>query len=99
MITRIVVAKFHDRYSTPAGREEALKHTREVFSTLPGLVDFQVGLPADAHCARGWDMCIVVRFKDLAAVEAYGIDPVHRAYVDQWLTPRAAAKKAWNFEV
>ena len=99
MIQRIVLAKLTDDLSNPVGRAEAVRHTREVFATIPGPLGFEVGAPADEAAIASWDLCILVRFASLSDVAAYGQDPTHRAYVDGWLTPNTVVKKAWNFEI
>lgn len=99
MIQRVVVVKFHDQWSSPQGRAEAAAYTHEVFAKIPGIKGYQVGLPADEHCHQAWDMCLTVQFDDVAAVEAYAVEPTHHRYVHEWLIPRAAARKAWNFDL
>lgn len=98
-VTRIVLVKLTDEHCTDEGRAAAAAHTREVFSTLPGIEGFDVGVPADERARASWDMVIQVYFRSLDDVPAYVDHPDHRTYVDDFLSPRAATKKAWNFEV
>jgi hypothetical protein len=44
----------------------------------------------------GWDLVVTVRFADAAALEAYGRDEVHAAFVKDELAPRVAARSAFS---
>lgn len=99
MIERIILIKLNDEYATPEGRAEVVADTRKAFTNLPGVQRLAVGVPADAHAAKGWDLSIVLGFNSMADVEAYHVDPLHRAYVDDYLAPRLEVLKAWNFAV
>jgi len=99
MIDRYVFVKLTDDYATLAGRDEVVKHTHNVLRGLPGVVALTVGTPADERCEAMWDISIVVRFANLEDVETYRVHPTHRSYVDDFLRPKMAAIKAWNFVV
>jgi len=99
MIQRIVLIKFKDDYANEAGRTAAVEHTRRVFSNLPHVREFSVGTPSDKASGAAWDLCIQARFDDMDSVEAYGVQPDHADYVRDYLNPRAAVKKAWNFQI
>ncbi len=97
MITRYVFVRLLPDHQGEASAIAA--YTREALSGLPQIRSLEVGRPADAHAAKGWDLSIAVTFDDLEAVEAYRIHPVHRAYVDDYLKPRMKVIKAWNFDL
>ena len=97
MIHRIVLAKFHPRYATDEGRAEAVEHTQKVFTDLSDVHAFVVGTPADEDSEVAWDLCLQVQFEDQERLAAYAVDVDHRAYVENFLNPRAVVKKAWNF--
>ncbi len=99
MIERYVFIKLKDAHATPTGRAELVEETKAKLPGLPGVLGVTVGTPADEAAEKAWDMSIVVRFAKLEDVEAYRVDPVHRAYVDEFLRPRVETIKAWNFEV
>jgi hypothetical protein len=99
MIERIILIKLNETHSTPAGRAEVAAETRQAFKNLPGVVRCAVGLPADAHATKGWDLSIVLGFNSLNDVDIYRDDPLHRAFVDDYLQSRMVVIKAWNFEV
>ena len=42
---------------------------------------------------------MIAHFESLDAVEPYRIHPDHRSYVDDFLKPRLAVIKAWNFKL
>ena len=97
MIDRIVLYKLTDEYCTDAARAEIAAHAREVFAALPQVRDARVGLPADAEAKRSWDLSLVLRFDDLAAIEASLPHPDHQAFV-RYMEARTVVKKAWSFE-
>ena len=97
MIERHVYVRLHEQYR--GQRDEMVAHTLEVFKTIPGVVSIKVGTPADDNASAAWDLCLTVGFAAIDDVEPYLVDPVHRKYVDEYLTPRSQVKKAWNFVV
>jgi hypothetical protein len=97
MIERYHFLKLRPEHATPAGRAEVVARCRAVLPGIPGVRSVVVGAPADAEAAQAWDVSIVVRFADLAAVGPYRADPDHRRFVDEFLAPRVEGKKAWNF--
>lgn len=99
MIERIVLFKFKETYSNDAARAEIAEKSRKDLSALKQVVNVSVGVPADAHALQGWDLSLVVRFHSMEDVEAYIVDPDHRAYVDDYMSERVEVRKAWNFRV
>ncbi len=97
MIQRIVLIKLKDAYTGQEARGEVAEHSRRVLGGLPGVVQVQVGEPAEAKSAKSWDLSIVLGFARLEDVEPYRVHPEHRAYVDDYLKPRMEVIKAWNF--
>jgi len=98
MIQRVVVIKLKDAYANATDRADAAQHTRDVLGLIPGVLHIDVATPADAACERSWDLCVLLRFDDLDAVESYRLDPRHRAYVDVFLKPMLEVIRVWNFE-
>ena len=97
MIDRFVFVRLEREY---VGEREAIAaHTRDVLRALPGVVQVSVGLPADEQAEAAWDLNITVRFAAIEDVEPYRVHPAHRRYVDEYLRPRMAVIKAWNFRV
>ena len=98
MIERYVMVKLADAWSNPDGRAAVATETRARLSEVPGVRAVTVGVPADEK-SEVWDVSIAVRFDDLDAMATYIADPLHRKYVDEYLSPKLAVVKAWNFEV
>ncbi len=97
-VTRVVMVKLNGEHQTEARRLEVARHSLEALGKVPGIEGVEVGVPADAGSAAAWDLEILVRFARVEDIEAYRVDPAHRAYVDDYLEPRMAVIKAWNFE-
>jgi hypothetical protein len=99
MIERIVLFKLKPEHANPQSRKEVAAHSRKVLATVPGVESVSVGVPADADAEKSWDLSVIVRFASLEAVEPYRDHPVHRQYVDEYMTPRMEVRKSWNFRV
>ena len=99
MIERVVLIKFTDEYATDAARAEIATAARRAFAGIPGVQSFSIGVPIDEHAIRSWDLSITVRFNTLSDVAPYRDDPLHRAFIDDYLKPRLEVIKAWNFEI
>lgn len=99
MVERYVFVKLNDANATPAGREEVRDEVLRVFPGLPGVRGVRVGFPADAGAASAWDVVLIVSFDRVEDTGPYAVAPAHAAFVEGFLPPRTAMKKAWNFEV
>ncbi len=99
MIQRVVAIKLKSPYSNDDDREAVARHSREVLGEIPEVVHLDVATPADDRCSASWDLCLLVRFDNLDAVERYRADKRHRAYVDVFLRPMLEVIKVWNFEL
>lgn len=95
MIERYVFVRLKPEYA--ADRAEIATHAQRALSALTDPVDVRVGTPSDEHADKAWDLSFAVRFESLEAVERYRLDPAHRQFVDEYLTPRTNVIKAWNF--
>ena len=99
MVERYVFLKLTDAHATPAGRAAVRDEVHRVFPGLPGVRGVRVGLPADEGAASAWDVVLIVSFDRVQDIPAYVVAPAHVAFVETFLSPRVAMKKAWNFEV
>jgi hypothetical protein len=99
MIERIVLFKLKDEYCNDAARTEFAERTQADLSVLDNVQSVTVGIPADEASEASWDISIVIRFANMQDVQRYISDPAHRAYVDQYATPRIQVRKAWNFRI
>ena len=97
MITRTVLVKLNDEWATPAGRAAVATHSAKALSAIPGVTHAEALVPADEASLASWDVMFTVRFEDLAAVEPYRIHPLHTAFLNDYLNPKAVVKKAWNW--
>ena len=98
MIERIVLFKLKDEYGNDAARAEFAERTRGDLKALPNIRALTVGVPADEASETSWDISIVLQFDSMDHVQQYIVDPAHRAYVDNYATPRVEVRKAWNFQ-
>lgn len=98
MIERIVLFKLKDEYCNDAARDEIAARTRIDIGALKDVRSVSVGVPADEATKKSWDLSLIVRFDTLEDVEAYKVDPAHRAYVDDYMHDRIELIKAWNFQ-
>ena len=89
-VIRIVLV----RLLAGAGDEAAgiVAAAREVFPTIPGVVDFEAGVASD-----DWNVVLIVHFARIEDVEAYRVHPVHARFVEQELKPRMERMEARNF--
>lgn len=97
MLDRFVMLKLVDAEATDAGRRAVVEEAKRVMPQVPGVEGVRLGCPAD-ESAAGWDVAMVVTIRSADDLPAYRDDPAHRAFVDAFLGPRVAFKKAWNFE-
>ncbi len=97
MIERIVLFKLKGEYCNDAARAEIAERTRKDLGSLESVRSVSVGVPADEAAEKSWDLSVIVRFDNLQDVEAYLVDPAHRAYVDDYMRDRLELLKAWNF--
>ena len=88
-----------DAFSNPEARQETVRRTIEALQSLPMVRSISGGVPADEHAQDAWDLFLTIRFDGLDDVDAYRAHPDHRRFVDEFLGPRIAVKKIWNFVV
>jgi hypothetical protein len=97
MVTRYVFIKLNDDHSHAEGREQAAQAIRQALDQVPQVQAARVGICADDHTARGWDLGLQITLKSIEDVPGYLSHPAHRQVVDGYLKPRIACLKAWNF--
>ena len=99
MIQRVVAIKLKDAYSNPEDRAQVVAVSREVLGGVPTVRSLDIGTPADFSAEKSWDVLLLLRFDDLAAVEVYRAHENHRRYMDVFLRPMLAMIKVWNFDL
>lgn len=84
MLTHVVCFKFDSNDVA----EEAARRLRSMAGKVPGLLSIQAGVDV-LRSARSYDVALITTFNDVAALEAYQVDPVHVevvAYIKQHAT-------------
>ena len=99
MIQRVVAIKLKDAYANDDDRMQVAAASRQVLGVIPEVRFIDVGTPADFAAEKSWDVLLLLRFDDLAAVDAYRAHENHRQYMDTFLRPMLAVIKVWNFEL
>lgn len=95
MIDRYCFVRLRDDHASDAGRAEVVARFHETFEGRSGVIRLVAGTPAD-DSARSWDVGLVIRCVDLAALDAL----LGRPYIADffaWLDERAVVVKAWSF--
>ena len=95
MVERIVLLKLQPEHIP--GRDALARTCQARLQEIPGVLSAEATVPADPASAGSWDLCLRIRFPDLATVEAYVPHPLHQAFLVEVLNPAASFKKAWNF--
>jgi Stress responsive A/B Barrel Domain len=98
MIERVVLIKLKPEYATDEQRRAIAETTSTTLPAAQGVRALRVAIAADARTRREWDICIEVVLDDVDAVERYRVDPVHRAYADEFLGPLKQKIHVYNFE-
>jgi hypothetical protein len=85
MVEHVVLFK-----TTPEATEEQkgrmVAELASLKEKIPGIVDLSVGTNFSER-SQGFDIGLVVRFVDRAALEVYLPHPAHRGCVDQFVAP------------
>ena len=97
MIIRTVLVKLNDQWATDEGRASVAAHSQTTLRSIPGVASADALVPADEPSLASWDLIFLVRFDSMDAVEPYRIHPIHTSFLSDYLNPKAAIKKAWNW--
>lgn len=97
MITRTVLVKLTDQWSTDEGRAAVATHSQEALAAIPGVTAAQAMVPADEASLASWDVMFQVHFASFDDVEPYKVHPLHLSFLNDYLNPKAEVKKAWNW--
>ncbi len=83
-------------------KEKMVATSRTFQKEIPGIVSMSVGdaLPSDREVVDdSFDLALVMRFKDKAALDAYEKHPVHVKAVKEVLAPNASKLKVYDVVV
>jgi hypothetical protein len=97
MVEHIVLFRWKEEASQEA-RDSAVAELRKLKGKIPGIVDLSCGANFSDR-AKGYTHGLVVRFKDHAALEAYGPHPEHQCVVQIFITPIRADILALDYEL
>lgn len=97
MVEHVVLFKTTPE-ATPAQVERMVAELKRLRERIPGIVDLSVGYN---FCDRnqGFNVGLVVRFTDRAALETYLPHPAHRGCVEEFITPIKADVIVVDYEV
>ncbi len=99
MFNRFVYIKLTKEWATSEGRSAVIAESGQVLPSIPGVLSCQAGLPESPDAAKGWDLCLVLRFASSEDIESYRVHPVHVAFLEKFLGPKIEAKRVWNFRM
>ncbi len=99
MFERFVYLKLTDEWANDEGRALVLKESARRLGAFKEVVAYRAGVAADAHAAKGWDLCLALQFESLSDIETYRVHPDHQAFLKDFLAPKVEAKRVWNFEM
>jgi hypothetical protein len=97
MIEHIVLFRWKEEASQEA-INNVVAELRKLKGKIPGIVDLTCGTNFSDR-AKGYTHGLVVRFKDQAALEAYGPHPEHQRVVQNFITPIRAEILALDYEL
>ncbi len=92
MVTHIVFFKFQE----PGQAREAQERLLAMKGRIPGMRDIEAGLDF-TKSDRSFELALVTRHDDRAALDVYRTHPVHQEVVD-FIRPRSIASAAVDFE-
>lgn len=96
MIKHVVCFKLKDR------SPESCEKTREVLASMDGKVDLLRGIEVGVdvlRSARSYDVILEVLLDDMAALDAYQVDPYHAGVVKKYIHEAAESSIALDVEV
>lgn len=85
MVEHVVLFKLKAE-ATAGQREALLAALKGLREAVPGIVDLSCGVNFSER-SQGYEIGLVVRFRDRAALDAYLPHPAHRAVVEEKIQP------------
>jgi hypothetical protein len=80
------------RFNDATDAIEAAVKLNALLGVVPTLDDLETGVD-ELRTDRSWDLCLITRFADKEAMEAYQVHPAHQEVV-AWIKARAKAAAA-----
>ncbi|MBC8871902.1 MAG: Dabb family protein [Planctomycetes bacterium] len=97
MIDRMVFVRFKEEYRTDTKRAEIASHSENTLRAVPQVRAIRVATALDDKTRQDWDMLLAIRLDSIEDLEPFRLNPIHREYVDNYLKPKMAQIKGWNF--
>ena len=97
MIDRMVFVRLKDEYRSDAERRAIAAHSQDALRTVPQVRAIHVATALDDKTRQDWDLLLVIQLESVEDLEPFRTDPIHRDYVDNYLKPKMAQIKGWNF--
>ena len=91
MFTHTVCFKFAE----PGDVQEAARRLRSMAGRIPSMDNIEVGID-ELGSARSYDLVLITRHADRAAMEAYQVHPVHQEVIS-WMKTRGPTTIAVDF--
>ncbi len=85
MVEHVVLFKLTPDAS-PEQKQRMVAELKALKNRIDGIVDLTVGTNFSDR-SQGYEIGLVVRFQDRAALDAYIPHPAHRGCVDQFISP------------
>jgi hypothetical protein len=97
MVEHIVLFKWTAE-ATPQQIDTAMTELRALQGQIDGIIHLTCGADFSGR-AHGFTHALIVRFRDRAALEAYGPHPAHQSVVQNRINPIRADVLACDYEI
>ena len=97
-----VVLVWLNEHGNAAAKDKMVAAARAFPKEIPGILSMSIGdaVPSDREMVDdSFDLALVLRFKDKAALDAYEAHPVHVKAVKEVLAPNASKLKVYDVAV
>jgi hypothetical protein len=97
MIERMVFVRLKKEHRTDERRAEIASHSQKTLQAVPQVRAIRVTTAVDDKTRQDWDILLAIHLDTIEDLEPFRLDPIHRNYVDNYLKPKVAQIKGWNF--
>lgn len=94
MVERIMLFKLND----PSTRQAIAALMVSTLSKLTDIEELSVGVPADPHAEKSWDLSVVIGVPNLALLDALLASNTFTNFLEKTMNGRITVMKAWSFE-
>ena len=89
VVRRYIFVKLKPEYASGLKIVQLVKAAREVLPAAYGVQGLHVGRAADEPTRDKWDLCLTLEFVSDVDLDRSSRDPVTRAFLTSYLTPRS----------